>query len=842
MKGPKWRILGKRYFCVKLNEKNVYNEMKKLGNNRDWKAVVDFYGKCGGYFRNDYINTLYVKACVNCGQMEMVGKLLEWLEIKDINDYSEYFMTVLMDYYGKCGNIDKAYELYRQYNGIHNHVANLTILKGFIYCNNSDLGDRFIQNLNIKDINEINVKMMTSLIEYYMHFGNVEHALKIYGEWNDRHNDVTNLVMIKGFINNKEYKMGKEFIDQLNINEYSKHSISFVSTLIHFYGQNNELEMAHEVFNEYQKNNICLSALMNCYIDNDNSDKAIRVYETTILKYDDVTNLLYIKACNNMDDNQRVINFMKKFKDTNKFSVQLITNLIDFYWRQNDMENALGLYKKCNTKKNDITKTIMIKGFVESKQFTKGKEFIHQEFDSSRFNHFSMELKGAILDFYVKSNLIQNAVDVFEKLESRNEVNSNSLSIMMHGYILNNRNKNALHLYEKYKNFKDDVTDLLYIKACLIENEYNKCQQFIESLNLDSKDINNFKVEFITKLIDFYRQTHQHTKAIQLFKDYNSITNSTLNLVMIKTYMELNDFTEVISILEHNKHQSINEQSTEYINTVLDFWCKQNDIQNCWHIFNEMLSSKKTTVTISIMMNACINNNEFNDAISLYKNYNGVHDDVTHMCYVKACLGIENHSNIIHLINALDLTNIDQYSMAFINSLIDFYGKIGDVPAAENLYHCISPNKIIVDTVGTLMNVYKINKEYEKAFDLFVHAQTELKLKPHEYMYSIALYSCGELTSMDKAQQIIDQLSKNENETIYSLPHIQASIIIVYAKCKQLNEAINIFNETTKNKDSESLLILYEAMLDSYAKSGNISDCLLLWNELNQNIEICSNK
>ena len=65
------------------------------------------------------------------------------------------------------------------------------------------------------------------------------------------------------------------------------------------------------------------------------------------------------------------------------------------------------------------------------------------------------------------------------------------------------------------------------------------------------------------------------------------------------------------------------------------------------------------------MMKAYNKNVEYNNAILLYEQYNGQHDDVSNILFVKACNN--NHS------------------IEFINTLIDFYGKGDDIDDALNI-------------------------------------------------------------------------------------------------------------------------------------------------------------
>ncbi len=75
-----------------------------------------------------------------------------------------------------------------------------------------------------------------------------------------------------------------------------------------------------------------------------------------------------------------------------------------------------------------------------------------------------------------------------------------------------NKNKKAIKIYEKY-NKCNEITNLLYIKACTNICEYNKVKKLIN--NLDT--LTDYNIEFINVLIHFYSKIGDITNALNIF-------------------------------------------------------------------------------------------------------------------------------------------------------------------------------------------------------------------------------------------------------------------------------------------------------------------------------------
>ncbi|MDY7091307.1 MAG: hypothetical protein SYR96_40310, partial [Actinomycetota bacterium] len=348
----------------------------------------------------------------------------------------------------------------------------------------------------------------------------------------------------------------------------------FTNSVINFYGKIGDVYNAVNTFNNipiYKKNIVTISAMMNCFIDNNQNEKAISLYEEYNGKHNDITNSLFIKACTNIGDADKGIKLIKSTTKIMDSSITFINTVIDFYGKIGDVNNAVNTF-----------------------------------------------------------NIIPE-----------NRKNIVTINAMMNCFIDNNQNEKAISLYEQYNHYThDDVSNLLFIKACTNIGDVDKGTKVIKSTT-------NGGIKFIASKIDFYG--------------------------------------------------------------------KIGDVNNAVNTFNNIPENKKNIVTIGAMMKCFIDNNQNEKAISIYEQYNHYkHDDISNTLFIKACTNIGDADKGIKLIKSTTNDSIE-----FTNSVINFYGKIGDVNNAVNTFDNISKKSRNIVDIGAMMKCFIDNNQNEKAISLY---------------------------------------------------------------------------------------------------------------------------
>ena len=117
------------------------------------------------------------------------------------------------------------------------------------------------------------------------------------------------------------------------------------------------------------------------------------------------------------------------------------------------------------------------------------------------------------------------------------------------------------------------------------------------------------------------------------------------------------------------------------------------------------------------MMTCFINNNQNEKAISIYEQYNGQHNNVSNLLFINACTNIGDAEKGSTFIKSLKSTT--DGNIKFINSVIDFYGKIGDINNAINTFKNMPENKKDVVTINAMMTCFIDNNQNEKAISIY---------------------------------------------------------------------------------------------------------------------------
>ncbi len=141
---------------------------------------------------------------------------------------------------------------------------------------------------------------------------------------------------------------------------------------------------------------------------------------------------------------------------------------------------------------NNINHLLALKAAKNSNNLEKGI-LIHKN-----INLYDNNLLNALIDFYGKFGKINEAETLFNSLENKYK-NIGISDCLMTDYINNGMNKQELDLYDKCKQFHDNISHVLALKACINANDFDK------GLQIQSELQNHKNHIFITTaLIDFY--------------------------------------------------------------------------------------------------------------------------------------------------------------------------------------------------------------------------------------------------------------------------------------------------------------------------------------------------
>ncbi len=153
----------------------------------------------------------------------------------------------------------------------------------------------------------------------------------------------------------------------------------------------------------------------------------------------------------------------------------------------------------------------------------------------------------------------------------------------------------------------------------------------------------------------------------------------------------------------NNKHQNI-----QLLRILIDCYSYCGQINKAKQIYDFIPNHKKNLLFITAMMKHYIKNGKYKNAMEIYETFQGKHDNVSNMLYIKACASInalDKGQTLIKLCYSEIHKNVKQCDIRLLSTLIDFYGKSGNVIDAELIFKAIPNNKIDNVCVGSMMNV-----------------------------------------------------------------------------------------------------------------------------------------
>eukprot|EP01083_Nonionella_stella_P131570 399807_1 len=362
---------------------------------------------------------------------------------------------------------------------------------------------------------------LKSMMKCHMSYNHPRQAITLYEQFNDRINsdDDARLLYLKACIKANDKDKGCAFIQKHTLHVH-KHNIKFLTAAINFYGIYGDTHHATRIFNSiptHKKDTVCINAMMTCFefIANNQSENAMLLYEQLHHSYrDDTSHLLYIKACMNTGHYTKGQQLINRLCPIQTHTIQLINASIDFYCNTDDVESAIVIfnsipcfkkdsvtigtlmkgYIRCNLNKealalyeefngqlcfNDTLHLLYLKACIHTNDYHKGKSCIDQYFVHPK--QHTIEFINTVLSFHGHMNDMDSACHMFGLIpQDRKDVVS--INTMMKCYLNNDRSKDAVLLYEvemMNEHKLDDISHLLYLKACISINDYHKGQTFI---------------------------------------------------------------------------------------------------------------------------------------------------------------------------------------------------------------------------------------------------------------------------------------------------------------------------------------------------------------------------
>ncbi|KAH7294823.1 hypothetical protein KP509_27G020400 [Ceratopteris richardii] len=157
------------------------------------------------------------------------------------------------------------------------------------------------------------------------------------------------------------------------------------------------------------------------------------------------------------------------------------------------------------------------------------------------------------------------------------------------------------------------------------------------------------------------------------------------------------------------------------------------------------------------------------------------------------------------------------------NSLIDLFGKCGDLQEAHRIFDKLPDRSVI--TWSAIIAGHSLHGQEDKAFDAFLQMQKERK-RPDNYVYGSILRACSNLKALNKGKLIHEHIIENELELDVV---IGSALVDMYVKCDSLEDARMLF-DSLAHRD----VITWSTIISGYALLGAAKEALILFQQMLQ--------
>ena len=491
----------------------------------------------------------------------------------------------------------------------------------------------------------------------------------------------------------------------------------------------------------------------------------------------------------------------------------------------------------------------LIKWSIKTNNFEKGKE-IHQQIPERQLND-NVFILCALVNFYGHFKDIVTAQDIFHSIPNRLK-NSVSLNTMMTAFINNDYNAKALDVYEKWNKIHDDTSHLSAIKACINTNNQDKGMHIIDqSINIQqsahSNDLLNTLINFnghfgdivaakvifkhmlskmnidiitINSMMKVLVINGKSKKALQLYDKYSKKGVSDVTRILaLQACMALNDLNKGKEIISNRAN---NKLSIEYQSTVLKFYAHFKDIAMAHSVFQQV--QHKNVITVNCMMQAFIDNDQNEKALSIFDEYYSVIEGnhISHILMLKACINANHMQHGQQLIESKIFGRALEKNIMLQTHLIDFSGHFGDVESAKKVFVTIPENRKDGICVSAMMKCL-VNNDFDEAA---LHLYDQHHLLHFDSLHLLAIKAFTKIDQFGRGKHLIDNISLNANDCSSEL---KTSIIHFYGHFNLIDDALKIYDSVPEDSKGIDLI---NSMMNAYCECSKYKECIQLFGQI----------
>ncbi|KAH7285914.1 hypothetical protein KP509_33G050800 [Ceratopteris richardii] len=195
-------------------------------------------------------------------------------------------------------------------------------------------------------------------------------------------------------------------------------------------------------------------------------------------------------------------------------------------------------------------------------------------------------------------------------------------------------------------------------------------------------------------------------------------------------------------------------------------------------------------------------------------------DTITYLHVLKLCahLGVIEEGHSVHADIVGRGLGTD---LSVGNTLIDMYGKCGNIQDACTFFHALPAQDVVSWSV--LISSHTQHGYSSEALELFKQMQAE-HIQPDSFTIVCTLKACSMQGAIDKGRKIHEHVVATGIESDI---FIVSALIDMYSKCECCTDARSIFDQF-----QDSGLVTWNAMISGYVQFGDLQEALALYDQM----------
>jgi len=458
-----------------------------------------------------------------------------------------------------------------------------------------------------------------------------------------------------------------------------------------------------------------------------------------------------------------------------------------------------------------------------------------------------------LVDSYAKSGNLEVARKVFEEMHNRDII---TWTMMISGYARNAQAEEAFELFLQMRLMAMSLNQytLSSLLSAFVTSEalnfgkrvhthimktgfvldisvgnalvtmYCKCTSTEDARQCFDRMCKRDVVSW-TAMIVGYAWNGYGAKALNLFRETYGV-DMNLNQFTLTSILSIFVGREFLEQGEQLHSFSIKTGFQSYVsvgNALLSMYAKCGDMNSACQVFDEI--RQRDAVSWNAMIAAYVQNGQSKLALKLFSKMQQAtmeSNQFTFASILEACgtLAAMEESQQVH---AHVIKGGFQSDTSMNIGLIDVYANCRKIDDAKKLFNKIPKQNVI--SWNAMIGGYAQNDHGEEAFKMFCEMQG-VGIEPNQSTCASVLRACASLTSMEQGKQLHAVIIKTGYE---SDVFVGSALVDMYAKCGNIEDAHVLFD-----KMPERNVVTWNVIITGYAQHGCGKEVLILFEQMQQ--------